>query len=338
VPLEGGKTRVYLLPDQLKDGQPADIGYPVLGTGIQLTAPAAHVQVRGFLIQRYTGGSGAVATRAKGQDRPSHITIADCEVRFVSGQSGISLNHTDHVVAEKNFIHQCPGWTVGIYVNRTNNYRLVGNRLDKNSGSGIRHYEAKHGELRDNMVLNHFGMHSSGLNFYEGCSDILFEGNYVHNTIAINRNAERLTFRNNVIDGLNRGSVQVGMWTSGRTGGRAIKDIHFINNTFVRSDPETKWAAGIFGQKAGSPSPPEGLVIRNNILTGLGEDIKGQIENNIYTAEEEERFMGPGCVVVKDLNELFQDPAKGDFRRKPGGPLMDAGASIPPPPEKPAGF
>jgi parallel beta-helix repeat protein len=329
-PREGGKTRVYLLPERLQDGQPVNIGYPVLGTGILLDGPAAHVQVRGFLIQRYTGGSGAVATRQR-QGRPSHITVADCEVRFVSGQSGISLNQTDHAVVEKCVIHQCPGWTVGIYVNRTNHFRLSGNRLDKNSGSGIRHYEAKHGELRDNQVLNHFGMHSSGLNFYEGCSDILFEGNYVHNTIAINRNAERLTFRNNVIDGLGRGSVAVGMWTSGSVGGRALKDIHFINNTFVNPDKNLKWATGILGQRAGTPGAPEGLVIRNNILHGLAEDISGQIENNLYTSDVEQRFMGAGCQVVKDLDVLFQDPAKGDFRRKPGGPLMEAGATIPPP-------
>lgn len=331
VPLDGGKTRVYLLPERLQDGQPVNIGYPVLGTGILVSAPAAHVEVRGFLIQRYTGGSGAVATRSRGQARPSHITIADCEVRFISGQSGISLNHTDNVLVENCKVYQCPGWTVGIYVNRTNHYQLRGNHLDKNSGSGIRHYEAKHGELRNNVVLNHFGMHSSGLNFYEGCADIVFEGNYVHNTIAVNRNAERITFRNNVIDGLGKGTVGIGMWTSGSVGGRAIKDIHFINNTFVNFNPDLKWATGIFGQRAGSPGAPQGLIIRNNILHGLAEDISGQIENNIYTHEQERRFLGPGCVVVEDLNELFQDPAHGDFRRKPGGPLMEAGANVPPP-------
>ncbi len=329
-PLEGGRTRVYLLPERLQDGQPVNIGYPVLGTGILLNGPASHIQVRGFLIQRYTGGAGAVATRQQ-KGRPSHIAISDCEVRFISGQSGISLNHSDHVAVENCFVHQCPGWTVGIYVNRTTNFRLSGNRLDKNSGSGIRHYEAKHGVLRENVVLNHFGMHSSGLNFYEGSSDIVFEGNYVHNTIAINRNAERITFRNNVIDGLGKAPVSVGMWTSGTLGGREIKDIHFINNTFVNSDPKLTWATGILGQRAGSPGAPQGLIIRNNILHGLAEDISGKIENNIYTREVEKRFMGPGSQVISDLELLFRDPARGDFRRKPGGPAMDVGATVAPP-------
>lgn len=329
VPLDGGRTRVYLLPERLQDGQPVNIGYPVLGTGILLNGPASHIQVRNFLIQRYTGGAGAVATRMQ-KGRPSHIAISDCEVRFISGQSGISLNHTDHVTVENCFVHQCPGWTVGIYVNRTNNFRLSKNRLDKNSGSGIRHYEAKHGVLRENVVLNHFGMHSSALNFYEGCSDILFEGNYVHNTVAINRNAERLTFRNNVIDGLGKSSVAIGMWTSGSVGGREIKDIHFLNNTFVNMSPQVTWATGILGQRAGSPGAPQGLIIRDNILHGLAEDISGKIENNIYTRAVEQRFMGAGNQVISDLNVLFQNPARGDFRRKPGGPSMEVGAGIPP--------
>ncbi|MDY0167906.1 MAG: right-handed parallel beta-helix repeat-containing protein [Thermoguttaceae bacterium] len=332
VPLEDGRTRVYLLPERLQDGQPANIGYPVLKTGILLIGEASHIDVRGFLIQRYSGGAGAVATRAARRSRPSHVAIADCEVRFISGQSGISLNHSDHVVVENCAVYQCPGWTVGIYVNRTNHFRLSGNRLDKNSGSGIRHYEAKHGVLRENVVLNHFGMHSSGLNFYEGCSDILFEGNYVHNTVAINRNAERLVFRNNVIDGLGRAALAVGMWTSGSVGGRAIKDVHFVNNTFVNTDPGTAWATGILGQRRGSPSPPHGLIIRNNILCGMAEDIAGAIENNIYTRPAEQRFMGPGCQVVADPNVLFRDPARGDYRRKPNGPAIDVGANIPPPP------
>ncbi len=331
VPLEDGRTRVYLLPDQLQDGQPANIGYPELRTGILLQGEASHIEVRGFLIQRYSGGSGAVATRASRGSRPHHLVIADCKVRFISGQSGISLNHSDHVIVENCSVYHCPGWTVGIYVNRTNHFRLTGNRLEKNSGSGIRHYEAKHGVLRDNVVLDHFGMHSSGLNFYEGCADILFEGNYVHNTVAINRNAERLVFRNNVIDGRERSAVAVAMWNSGRVGGREIKDIHFFENTFVNLNPRTTWATGILGQRSGSPSPPQGLIIRNNILFGLAEDISGEIDNNIFTRQVDDPFMGPGCQVVTDMQVLFRDPDRGDYRRKPGGPAMDVGANVPPP-------
>ena len=58
-------------------------------------------------------------------------------VRFMSGSSGISLSHCDDVVVENCQVHHCPGWTVGIYVNRVTGYVLRGNRVDYNSGSGI---------------------------------------------------------------------------------------------------------------------------------------------------------------------------------------------------------
>jgi len=332
-PAEGGRTRAFLWPDRREGGQPVNIGYAVLKNGILLTG-VSHVEVRGFLVQRYAAGFGGIATRSGRTGRPSHIRIADCVVRFVSGQSGITLNHTDAVTVENCVVHECPGWTVGIYVNRTNDYQLLNNRVVKNSGSGIRHYEAKRGVLRGNAVLDNFGMHSSGINLYEGCADILLENNYIQNTVAINRNAERLTLRNNVLDGDGRGSLAVGMWGSGSVGGRDIKDVHFINNTMVNLNPSVTWATGILAQGgSGGVSAPQGLVVRNNILPGMTQAVSGAIENNIYTREVEARFMGPGCQVIADLDALFRDPAARDFRRKAGGPAMDVGADVPPPPE-----
>ncbi len=330
-PLENGKTRVFLLPEQLENGQPANIGYPVLENGILFDEGASHVEVRGFLIQRYSAGLGGVATQGRGDARSTHLLIADCEIRFISGNAGISLNYAEEVAVEDCTIHHCPGWTVGIYVNRVSNFRVSRNRLDTNSGSGIRHYEAKNGELKENVILNHFGMHSSAINLYEGCRDIRLEGNYIQNTVAINRSAENFVFRNNVIDGLGKTTVAVAMWTSGKVGGRTIKNLEFVNNTFVNTDKNATWSAAIFGQQKGTPSSPEGLVIRNNILDGLGQDLPGIIENNIFTRKVEDRFMGKDCVVDTDMNALFINPAEGDFQRKPGGPKMDVGANIPPP-------
>ena len=325
-PLEGKRTRVFLLPEQLADGRPVNIGYPVLKTAVTIEAGVSHVEVRGFLMQRYSGGSGGVATRGSGTSRASNIRIADCEVRFMSGQSGISLNSSDYVTVENCYVHHCPGWTVGIYVNRVNNYRLIGNRLDKNSGSGIRHYESKQGLLVNNAVLNHYGMHSSALNFYEGCANIVFESNYVQNVIAINRSAENLSFRNNVVDSENRNAVSVAMWGSGKVGGQFIKNVIFENNTFVNSDPQANWSSSIYVQPGASA--PEGMVVRNNILDRLRPVPPGIIEGNLFTREA---VSGTGSKIAEPA-DLFIDPAKGDFRRKPGGPQMDAGASIPPPP------
>jgi hypothetical protein len=332
-PLAGGKTRVFLLPEN-GDGSLADIGYPVLKNGIVLDGGASHIEIRGFLLQRYAAGLGAVATRGRGAALSRHLRVADCEVRFVSGNAGISLNYAEDVTVENCLIHHCPGWTVGIYVNRVKGFRLSRNRLETNSGSGIRHYEAANGVLERNVILNHFGMHSSAINLYEGCRDIRLEGNYVQNVIAINRSAENLVFRNNVVDGLGRAAVTVAMWTSGRVGGQALRNLHFLNNTFVNTDRSAAWASAIFGQSSRSPSPPEGLIIRGNILDGLGEDLLGIIKNNLYIRKVEDRFMGPGCEVHSDPDSLFVNPGAGDFRRRPGGPMMEAGADVPAPPRR----
>ncbi len=329
-PIEGGRTRVFFWPERTQDGQPQNIGYPARSTGITLSGDASHVEVRGFVIQRYSGGYGGVATRGRGGSRPSHIRIADCEVRFLSGQSGITLNHSDHIEVENCYVHHCPGWTVGTYVNRVNHYRLINNRLDKNSGSGIRHYESKHGVLRGNVVLNHYGMHSSALNFYEGCADILFENNYVQRVIAINRSAEDITFRNNVVDGQKGSAFNVAMWRSGRTGGTFIRDIVFENNTFINTNPEIGYATSIFAQSG--PSVPEGLVIRNNVLDRLRPPVPGTVEGNIFMRETDAEVAGSDSMMASDPDVLFRDPEDGDYRRKPDGPMMEAGADVPPAP------
>ncbi|MCH8511397.1 MAG: right-handed parallel beta-helix repeat-containing protein [Kiritimatiellae bacterium] len=324
-PLEDGRARIYLLTEYPEEGQPVNIGYPVHRTALSIAPGASHIDIRGFLIQRYAGGAGGVATR-RGAARSSHVRISDCEVRFVSGQSGISLNHCDHVVVEDSNIHHCPGWTVGIYVNRVNHFRLSRNRLNKNSGSGIRHYESKQGVLRDNAILDHYGMHASAVNFYEGCADIVFERNHVQNSLTINRNAENILLRNNLIDGQGRATVCVGMWTSGTVGGREFKNIQFLHNTFVNTNPDVSWSTAILGQRRNSPGSPQGLVIRNNILDRISEDLPGVIENNIYTRKVEARFMGPGCKVITDLNALFVDPENGDYRLREGSSAIGAGA------------
>jgi len=332
VPRANGQTRVYFLPEKRKNGPPVNIGYPMLRTALSMDGDVSHVEVRGFLMQRYAGGKGGVATNGRGKVRPSHIKIADCEVRFISGQSGLSLNHSDHLTVENCSVHHCPGWTVGIYVNRVNHYRLTGNRVDCNSGSGVRHYEARHGVLRNNVVLNHYGMHASGLNFYEGCADILFEGNYVQNVIAINRNAENLTFRNNVVDSQRRGAFSMAMWPSGSVGGREIKNLAIEKNTLVNADPDISWSSSIFVQSGASA--PTGLVVRNNIIDRLRPPVPATIEDNLFLHAPDAGVAGKGSLVSGDPKVLFRDPDRGDFRRKAGGPMMQAGADIPPPPAK----
>lgn len=329
-PLGDGRSRVYLLPARAQEDAPTDISFPTYGTAITIRNGASHHHIEGFLIQRYSGGEGGISV-ARARTRSQHITIRDCEIRFVSGHAGIGLNYCDHIVIERCFIHHSPGWTTAIFLNRVNHYAVSDSRLVKNSGSGIRHYECREGVVRNNVILDHFGMHASAINVYEGCANVLLEGNYIQNTATINRNADNIIFRNNVIDGMGRTAIAMAMWTSGTVGGRAIRDVQFINNTFVNVNPNVNWGAGLFGQGINSPSSPEGLVIRNNIIDRMGGDLPGTIQNNIFTRSVEPRLRGEDYQVITDLQKLFIDPANGDFRRRPGGPAMEVGADVPPP-------
>jgi hypothetical protein len=335
--IPGGRTRVYLLPERLENDQPVNIGFPEFETGVSIDSGASHIHVKGFLVQRYSGGAGGVSV-SRNTPRAHHVTVSDCEIRFISGHAGVGLNYCDDIVVEKCYIHHCPAWTTGVFLSRVNRYEVRDCYLEKNSGSGIRHYECKEGVVRGNAILDHFGMHSSGINVYEGCANVLLENNYVQNTVTINRNAENIVFRNNVIDGMGRSAVCLAMWGSGQTGGRDIKNVQFLNNTFVNTNPEVGWASGLLGQRGKAVSSPQDLVVRGNILDRITDDVNGVFENNIYLRDVEARFMGQGCLVVKDPKLLFKDAAQGDFRRVEGGPAMDAGADLSPPPPRPAGF
>ncbi len=330
LPTETGKTRVYLLPERLENDQPANIGFPVFETGIAVDAGASHLRIQGFLIQRFAGGAGGISV-TRNEPRASHITIANNEIRFVSGHAGIGLNYCDNITVENCYIHHCPAWTTAVFISRVNDFTVKGCRLDKNSGSGIRHYEAKRGSLTANAILNHYGMHSSSINVYEGCEDLTIERNYMHNVIAMNRNAENIVIRQNVVDSQGSAAVNIAMWNSGKTGGTAINNVLIENNTLINASHSVNHASSVFAQSGKNLSPPEGVVIKNNVLDRLRPPLQATIENNIFMRETDPSLVGTGSELVTDPGKLFLDPEKGDFRRRPGGPLMEAGAEIPPP-------
>lgn len=326
-PLPDGKTRFYLLPDRLVDGKPDNIGFPVLETGIMLADGASHFEIDGFLIQRYSGGKGAVAIM-RNKARSKDIVVRNTEIRFLTGHAGIGPHHCDHLVIDNCYIHHCPGWTTAIFFNRVNHYELKDCLLIKNSGSGIRHYESKHGHIHNNAVLDHYGMHASTLNMYEGCADILVENNYFNNIITINRNAKKLILRNNVLASEKSG-IALALWKSGRVGGRNVSDILIENNTFVKDSGKTSWSASIFVQ--GGASKPKGMVIRNNVLDILKGSTKGMAEGNVYIKSVDEPHAGKDAAQESDFSKLFQDHEAGDYRRKPGSVREEAGADLPPP-------
>jgi len=330
LPTQTGKTRVFLLPERLENQQPANIGFPVFETGIAVDGGASHLRIQGFLIQRFAGGAGGISV-TRNNPGANNITIANNEIRFVSGHAGVGLNFCENVTVENCYIHHCPAWTTGIFISRVNDFVVTKCRLDKNSGSGIRHYEAKRGRIHDNAILNHYGMHSSTINVYEGCEDVTIERNYMHNVIAINRNAEKIVIRENVVDGQGKAAVIIAMWNSGKTGGTAINNVLIENNTLINASLTVNHATSVLAQTGRNTSPPEGVVIKNNVLDRLRPPLAATIENNIFMRDTDPKVAGTDSTTVTNPEQLFLDADKGDYRRRPGGPLMEAGADLPPP-------
>ncbi len=326
-PIDGGKTRFYLLPDDLVKGKPSNIGFPVLQTCFKLKDGASHYEIDGFLIQRYSGGDGAVAIMRHSK-RSKDVHVSNLEIRFLTGHAGIGPHHCDHIVIDNCYIHHCPGWTTAVFMNRVNDYKISNCFLIKNSGSGIRHYESKRGHIHDNEVLDHYGMHSSTLNMYEGCDDVLVENNFLNNIITINRNANKLVFRNNVVDSEGKSGINLAIWGSGRTGGRNVSNLLIENNTFINRNEANSWGASIFVQ--GKASKPTGMVVRNNVFD-LIKPMSAEISGNVYIKQVDAKAMGEGSQVEGDYSKLFQAPDKEDYRRKKGSVLEDAGAKLGPP-------
>ncbi len=316
------KARIVLLPPKGEDGAPENVAFPELDSAITIQDGASHIQIRGFLIKRYSGGEGGIVV-ARSKERTENLVIENCEIRNLSGMAGVMLNYCDDITVRNCRIHHNPGWTVGIFLSRVNDFELLDNRLRKNSGSGIRHYECTHGVIRGNTLIDHHGIHSSGMNLYTGCRDILIEDNFLTDIITINRSAERLTLRNNIVDLRGHNGFCLSMWVSGNVGGRHIRDVLLESNTLVRSG----WPAFMVQSRSSVPEP-ERVVLLNNILSGasrLPESVT--LQGNLFT--QKPRDPAPdGNTLITDLSKVLKDPEEGDYRRIQEGPMPQAGATL----------
>ncbi len=321
-----GTARIFLLPRHTVNGLPDNIAFAKLGTGVEIREGAKYIYLQGLIIQRYAGGGGGIRV-ARNSPRSSHILIDNCTVRWVSGDAAIGLNYCDHIVIRNSSSYHCPGWTTSIFANRVNDYVFENNRFDKNSGSGIRHYECKRGELRGNVILRHHGMHSESMNIYEGCEDLTVERNVLHYGITINRNANRITIRDNILDGMGTEPRGIAFWPSGSVGGRNITDILIENNTIVNQNLNVNWMSSVFYNRHGNPPMPTGVVIRNNILERLNGLPSGfEVSGNVLLNPSRPESLMDTNTLIEDRDELFVNADEGDFRRRPGAPHPEAGA------------
>lgn len=308
-------ARLFLMSDKLEGDPPVDVGYSVRGMAVEL-AQASHAIVKGFLIRQQGGGKAAGVSVNGGRD----VTVSDCEITLVAGHAGVSAVSTEGIVVENCHVHHCTGHTRGIVLRLCKNVSTRHCRLIKNTSTALDYYDCQGGDCRDNTVTDHLGMHANGLTFYLGCKDLVIERNHVYNSnvcLTIQQ-CENIVIRNNILDAAGQ-SLCVGIWTAA-----PFRNVQFLNNTFVNASRANAWQAGVFSNNAG----PEGLVFRNNIIDGLSGTLPATYEHNLYTrwgANQAEHKLGTGELYEPDLQKVFMDSEKRDYRLKPGSAAVDAG-------------
>lgn len=315
-------SRVFLLPPAVKDGQPVDISVSVRAVGFVVEG-ACNITVQGFIVRRQNKSALSASGPACG------IIFRDCETTLVRGGAVISGSKIKAMTVENCQVHDNPGHTRGVVLHTCTDSMVRGCRLVKNSATGLDYYGTCDSQVIGNTVLENYGMHANGLTFYVGCRNILVEGNRVAkgNVSLTFEDSNDLIFRNNLFDGSGKCMV-VGLWS-----GPTIRNVQFLNNTIVRSDRKSEWSVGLFT----NCKAVENLVVRNNIIDGVGDDhhgvfAKGGVfSHNLYTRvndQLQDPKLGTDSLNELDLKKIFVDPEHDDFRLCPGSPAIGAGTEV----------
>jgi parallel beta-helix repeat protein len=312
-------SRVHFLPNELKDGAPVDIAVAKEKFGFALDG-VSHVTVQGFQIRRQNGS--ALSAQGPG----SNITFKDCEATLVRG-TVISGTKVNEILVENCNVHDNPGHSKGIVLHTCDGAIVRNCKLVRNTNTALDYYGCSNGEVVGNTVLENKGSHANGLTFYIGNKNILVDRNYVaKGNIALTlQEGENLTFQNNILSGDGRNAV-VGFWPV-----QPLKNIRFLNNTIVYSDPSRDFRTGMFSNSR----TVEGLEVVNNIIDGLYSDYgffkQGTLRNNLYTRlgkDQAQGLIGTDELVETDLKKIFVDPENGDFRLAPSSPARGAGVNV----------
>jgi hypothetical protein len=323
---DGRISRIFLLPPQVADGQPVDISVSVQKFGFELNG-ASHVVVQGFLVRRQAGR--ALSAQGPAGGRSSGVVFRDCEVTLVRGDFAVSGNHVDDLLVERCNVHDNPGHTKGVAIHTCTKAIVRDCRVVRTTSTAVIFYLSTDCQVIGNTVLENYGMHANGLSFYTQCRNILVERNRVaHGNIALTiQDSNDLIIRNNLLDGSGKAMV-ASMWT-----GPTIKNVQFLNNTMVRSYRDLGFTVGLFT----NCKDVEGLVVRNNIIDGVGDDRKGVFakggvfSNNLYTRvndQLQDPKLGTDCLQELDLKRIFVDPEHDDFRLCARSPAIGAGMEV----------
>lgn len=330
-----GKRRVILWPFDSKSLE-AGIFRSVRENGFVLRAQN-HVTIEGFVIQRFAGpemssGSG-VTVGPHGKPVSSGLTVRDNVIRYnasgAKGEGGVYMTGVNGALVEKNEIYWNKGMRA-IFFTRSENVIIRDNMVTHSGRTAIVMYSGKQSQILNNRIDSILATHANALTLYIACENVIVAGNVITNSTnpITFQDSGPLYFFNNVVDGGGK-YKPVQNWPLTKRGPWAKGRIVFLNNTLINADKSSSL-------NLGSDSEVEHIVI-NNILDGLGVGKRGakiQHTHNIYTglnSFQGSRYgweMGEGEIQVSDMNVLFQNPEKLDFRPRMGSPAIGAGVDV----------
>ena len=324
----GPARRLYVWPLG-EGGQPQGLACSRRSQGFEIKG-ARHVTIQGFKIQKQ-GASRQACAIGGGGAGTSHIVIRDNEVTLVRSDRDqvISLSDVAHCTISGNYVHENRR-AGAVRLERALDCIVADNILHRNGATAVSLLACRGVKVLRNVVTDHKGQGANGLTAYQNCQDILFEGNRVSggNVGLALQDGDGITVAYNIIDG-GGANMCLGFWNVGR-----LRNVRLLNNLLLNSNKYSTWEAAIYGGK--SSEPMIGYVIKNNVIDGTcGEQaLVAERSHNIYTRqgwnEMSQQGWRPadGEMIVEDLARIFADPARGDYRLKPGSPAIDAGVDV----------
>ena len=325
-PRADGTLRLYVWPFDAGKGTDG-ICSSARDTGFSL-ANSSFVTVRGFRIERQGGRDRAFGVTGAGG---ANVLIEDNEATLIRAARNQVIGYSDgtSVTVTKNRIWENRR-AGAIALTRCKDSLISDNVLHKNGATALLLYTCERTKVIRNILTEHKGMHANGLTAYLGNREVVFHGNRVSggNVGLTMQDGANITVSCNIIDG-GGSQMCVGLWNTDN-----LANVRIVNNVLIRSAPGSTWVTGIYANKG--KKAMEGYVIRNNVIDGTCLEQGQTVDraNNVYTRRgwtemaERDWKPGPGEVLIEDLSKLFADPAKGDWRPKRGGPLVDAGADV----------
>lgn len=298
----------------------------------------SHVEIDGFVVRKFAGISGdsgcGIAATHGGKAGSSGLLIRNNLVAHnmsaERGYGGIFLNQVKDSVVEYNEVV----WNKaqrGIFSTGSENLIIRRNRIANPGATALGIYTGKRIQILANELSHIYGTHANGITIYIASENVLVAGNRITDatTPITFQDSGPLYFINNVADGgglyknVNEWpNTKRGPWTSGR--------IVFLNNTFLHAESKSSLNMG--------KDPEKSYIAFNNILdgAGFGEGKNAQVTrgNNIYTGLnnfQTARYnwaLGEKETEVAELDKLFVDPEKMDFRVRPGGPAAGTGVDV----------